>query len=87
MNRHNGIEKGARHFNFILKIFFAQAVPLHTESDENGLAIQKKFQVCEHSFQPIQCFLCILFNIFAQTFIYQCYKWFLQEGVFGPFYY
>ena len=57
MNRHNGIEKGARHFNFILKIFFAQAVPLHTESDENGLAIQKKFQVCGQSFQPIQCFL------------------------------
>lgn len=29
----------------------------HTESDENGLAIQKKFQVCGQSFQPIQCFL------------------------------
>ena len=32
-------------------------VPAHTESDENVLAIQKKFQVCGQSFQPIQCFL------------------------------
>ena len=30
---------------------------MHTESDENGLAIQNKFQVCGQSFQPIQCFL------------------------------
>ena len=29
----------------------------HIEPDENGLAIQKKFQVCGQSFQPIQCFL------------------------------
>ena len=29
----------------------------HTESDENGLAIQKEFQVCGLYFQPIQCFL------------------------------
>ena len=32
-------------------------IQMHTESDENGLAIQKKFQVCGQSFQPIQCFL------------------------------
>ena len=29
----------------------------HTESDENGLAIQKEFQVCEPYFQQIQCSL------------------------------
>ena len=29
----------------------------HTESDENGLAIQKVFQVCEPYFQQIQCSL------------------------------
>ena len=29
----------------------------HIEPDETGLAIQKKFQVCGQSIQPIQCFL------------------------------
>ena len=38
-------------------VTFLKMLPSHTESDENGLAIQKKFQVCGQSFQPIQCFL------------------------------
>ena len=29
----------------------------HTESDKNGLAIQKSVQVCGPYFQQIQCFL------------------------------
>ena len=61
---------------------------MHTESDENGLAIQKKFQVCGQSFQSIQCFLGPLIYPYQYSrpfFIYDYYKWFLQGGVFWAF--
>ena len=41
----------------ILQLAELWTLTAHTESDENGLAIQKKFQVFGQSFQPIQCFL------------------------------
>ena len=39
--------------SYLLKVIYPT---VHTGSDENGSAIQKKFQVFGQSFHPIQCF-------------------------------
>ena len=49
---------------------------LHTESDENGLAIRKKFQVCMRSFEPIQHLLDFFFYFLAH------FKYMMKIGHF-----